>query len=330
LPPLTAAFERFKQAQREGASLDTLEVPEVPFQMLTALNLPVREWAILLWLGSWQVLCQNFKTLAYHRRAFAKPELAGLIAEKLRDPQAIVDARGMPWQLFLMGSGTSVSPVVRNALEDAIELALLANVPDIPGRVVICPDVSGSMSAPVTGFRKGASSTVRCIDVAALIAAAILRKNRQVRVLPFERDVVNVQLNPRDSVMTNAQKLASIGGGGTACSAPLALLNQERAQVEMVILISDYESWVDANDYRATQVMREWETLKQRNPSARLACINITPYRTTQAAERDDILNVGGFSDAVFQLLAQFADGTLGAEHWVGEIDAIALDVEKE
>ena len=35
---------------------------------------------------------------------------------------------------------------VRDALQDAMELAI-ANVPSIEGRVVVCPDVSGSMGA---------------------------------------------------------------------------------------------------------------------------------------------------------------------------------------
>ena len=93
----------------------------------------------------------------------------------------------------------------------------IANVPEIDGQVVVCPDVSGSMSSPVTGYRKGATSAVRCIDVAALVAAAFMRANRNTRVLPFEQGVVNMRLNPRDSVMTNAAKLArSVVVGPTA------------------------------------------------------------------------------------------------------------------
>ena len=84
-------------------------------------------------------------------------------------------------------------------------------------------------------------------------------------MLPFDFDVVDLRMNPRDSVMTNAQKLAGIGGGGTRCSAPLARLNRERAQVDLVILVSDNESWMDARRSGATATMREWETLKQRN-----------------------------------------------------------------
>jgi 60 kDa SS-A/Ro ribonucleoprotein len=135
-------------------------------------------------------------------------------------------------------------------------------------------------------------------------------------------------LNARDSVMTNAQALAAIGGGGTNCSAPLAWLNKERAQVDLVILVSDNESWVDATRRGATQTMREWEVLKRRNPQARLVCIDIQPYGTTQAAQRQDIMNVGGFSDAVFSMIGQFAAGKTGAEHWVSEIEKITLTVQ--
>jgi 60 kDa SS-A/Ro ribonucleoprotein len=153
----------------------------------------------------------------------------------------------------------------------------------------------------------------------------VLRKNPAARVLPFEQEVVKLSLNARDSVMTNAQALAAIGGGGTNCSAPLALLNKERAKVDLVILVSDNESWVDATRRGATQTMREWEVLKQRCPQARLVCIDIQPHGTTQAAERHDIMNVGGFSDAVFAVMATFAEGKMGPEHWVGEIEKVSL-----
>jgi 60 kDa SS-A/Ro ribonucleoprotein len=102
-------------------------------------------------------------------------------------------------------------------------------------------------------------------------------------------------------------------------------LNQQRAKVDLVVLVSDNESWVDARRGGATQTLIEWEKLKQRCPQARLVCIDIQPYATTQAMERADILNVGGFSDAVFTMLAQFAKGNAGADHWVGEIEKVSL-----
>ena len=45
----------------------------------------------------------------------------------------------------------------------------------------------------VAGHRvpQGATSKVRCVDVAALVAAALVRKNPRAEVLPFEQDVVS-------------------------------------------------------------------------------------------------------------------------------------------
>jgi 60 kDa SS-A/Ro ribonucleoprotein len=175
------------------------------------------------------------------------------------------------------------------------------------------------MKSPVTGYRKGATSKVTCNDVAALVAAAVLRANRAARVLPFEVDVVPVKLDPHARLAVNTAKLAAIGGGGTTVSAPLAKLNAEKAGVDLVIIVSDNQSWVDATQGGATATMREWDRIVRRNPAARLVCIDIQPHGTTQASGRPEILNVGGFSDAVFEVVARFAKGE--TRDWVGIIN---------
>jgi 60 kDa SS-A/Ro ribonucleoprotein len=320
LPEVARNFEAYKK----GESRD---VPDVPFQMLTALELGTAEWTAIARRAPWQMTRMNLNTFARHG-VFGQPGMAEVIAERLRDPQAIAKARVFPYQLMvayaMANANADIPKEVCDALQDAMEIAI-ANVPAIEGRVYVCPDVSGSMSSPVTGYRKGATTAVRCIDVAALVAAALLRKNPRAEVLPFEQSVVKVDLNSRDSVMTNAARLASVGGGGTNCSAPLELLNRRKAKGDLVIFISDYESWVDAGGGRGTATMREWNAFKQRNPHARLACIDMQPYRTVQAVEREDILNVGGFSDQVFGVISEFARGELNADHWIGVIESVAL-----
>ena len=249
-----------------------------------------------------------------------------MIAARLADPAAIRKARVFPYQLLTAykAAGAGVPQIVRDALQDAMEIAT-ANVPEIDGQVYVCADVSGSMQSAVTGTRGSATSAVRCIDIAALVAAAIVRKNPSARVLPFEDKVIDLQLNARDSIMTNAEKLASVGGGGTSCSAPLRRLNQQMAHGDLVIFVSDNESWADPQQGRGTETMRQWERFRKRNPNARLVCIDIQPYRTVQAQEREDVLNVGGFSDDVFTLVAGFAAGRMAAGHWVKIIEDIAV-----
>lgn len=318
LPPLTRALLAF----RSGASS---ELPDVPFQLLGNETLSAAQWAELAGRMSWQALRMNLNTLLRHG-AFEVAGCAEQVAQRLADGEAIAKARVYPYQLLAAYrmSGNGVPPVVREALQDALELSL-ANVPALSGNVVVCPDVSGSMASPVTGYRQGATTAVRCIDVAALVAAAILRKQPHAQVLPFETKVVKVALNPRGSVMSNAQKLAAIGGGGTSCSAPLKQLADAKAKVDTLILVSDNESWIDARRHGATETLRQWERIKHINPHARLICIDLQPHGTTQAPNRTDILNVGGFSDAVFDVVAQFASGTFGAGHWVDAIEKMEI-----
>jgi 60 kDa SS-A/Ro ribonucleoprotein len=301
------------------------EVPSVPFQMLTPLALTREEWAEVATKGGWHMVRMNLNTFARHG-VFEMPGMAERIAAKLRDRESIRMARVFPYQLMVAyhAAGANVPAIVTEALQDALEVAL-ENVGPLARRVVVCPDVSGSMASAVTGVRRGATSVVRCIDVAALVTAAIVRTNRGARILPFAEKVRNVDVNPRDSVMTNAAKLAVLGGGGTSCSAPLHLLVKERASADLVILVSDNQSWVDARAAGPTETLALWEAFRVRNPQAKLVCIDLQPNGTTQALERPDVLNVGGFSDEVFEVLARFAEGTLGADHWVGRIEAIEL-----
>ncbi|MFZ6719925.1 vWA domain-containing protein [Undibacterium sp. Ji49W] len=318
LPPVVAAFEAYKKDR-------SLALPDVPFQMLTAMDLTTEDWAQIARQAGWQMLRMNLNTFARHG-VYELPGMVDLIADKLRNAGAIAKAKVFPYQLMAAykAANEGVPLPIKNALQDAMEIAL-SNVPEVFGKVVVCADVSGSMSSPVSGHRGSATTAVRCIDVAALVAAAMLRKNPSTLVLPFENQVVKCDLNPRDSVMTNAQKLAAIGGGGTNCSAPLVQLNKENAKADLVIFVSDNESWMDAGRSRSTATMVEWNAFKKRNPQAKLVCIDIAPYGTSQAAERDDVLNIGGFSDAVFKIIASFAAGQLSAEHWVGEVKAIDI-----
>ncbi len=57
------------------------------------------------------------------------------------------------------------------------------------------------------------------------------------------------------------------------------------------------------------------------NPN--LVCIDLQPYQTVQACERADILNIGGFSDVVFNVISAFlADNN---QRFVADVAAIEL-----
>jgi 60 kDa SS-A/Ro ribonucleoprotein len=325
LPPIVKAFEAFK---KDGGT-----VPDVPFEMLTALELTKDHWTEIAGKMTWTQTRMNLNTLQ-RKGVFEDEATVALVAERLRSPDAIRRARAFPYQLLaaFRAADTEMPGAIREALQDALEIAT-ENVPFVPGKTYVCPDVSGSMQSAVTGQRGSVTSAVRCVDVAGLVSASLLRRNASAEVIPFSDDVVKMPrpINPRDSVMTNAQYLASLPGGGTACGAPLRHLNARGAKGDLVVYVSDNQSWADfarkgaAAHTRGTVMAEEWERFRGRNHEAKLVLIDLQPYGSTQVAERDDVLNIGGFSDAVFEIVSLFAKGDLGSTHFVGAIENVKL-----
>jgi len=331
LPEIVKQFEKWKADPTES------EVPDVPFQMLTGVEIPDKVWYTIAENARWHMTRMNLNTFARHG-VFESKKRTKMIERRLRDPENVRKARAFPYQLLAAYKNVSsdVPHDVREALQDAMEIAI-ENVPAVEGSVVMCPDVSGSMHSSITGDYQAKASSVRCVDVAGLMAASVLRRNPSARAIPFKEDIVDIRINPRDTVLTNAEKFASIPAGATNCSAPLRKLNEEKADVDAVIFVSDNESWVDstsgmswlwnraARQRYGTAMMEEWAVLKKRCPKAKLVCIDLTPTTDSQVKERQDILQVGGFSDAVFGIVDTFLRGEMTSEHWVGEIEKVEI-----
>lgn len=320
LPAVVQALEAFRRGE-------TRELPKVPFEMLTVMDLTASDWKSIARNASWQQTRMNLNTFLRHG-VFDSQDMVELVANRLRDAELVARANVFPYQLLAAyrNADAGVPRKVVNALQDAMELAT-ANVPAFAVDVAVCVDTSGSMKDPVTGTRQGSTSKVSCIDVAALVASSILRKNPDAEIVPFDTRVRDVQLNARDAIVTNAQKLAALRGGGTDCACALAELNRRGSKAPLVVYASDNESWMNTTGpraHKATAMMEQWKHYKRRNPGAKLVCIDVVPNTTSQAHGRD-VLNVGGFSDEVFNTIALFAENKLTAEHWVGEIEKVVV-----
>lgn len=324
LPEIVKQFEAYK-------AKETTEVPNVDFRMLTSLNLGETEWMTIAQNAQWQWTRMNLNTMARHG-VFKNSEMVNMITERLRNRESIMKARQFPYQLLTAylataGNMTDIPRKVLGGLQDAMDISV-DNVPSFncPNGVYVFPDVSGSMGSPITGYDSRKPSVTQCKDVAALVASAVLRRNQDATVIPFAEGVRKISLNERDSVITNARTLMQQPGGSTNCSAPLALLNQKKAKGDLIIYVSDYESWIDAEmNYKSTATMREWKIFKTRNPNAKMVCIDITPYSTVQAPDSGDILNIGGWSDNCWEIIKMFVEGNLSSNYWVGGIERIKI-----
>ena len=74
---------------------------------------------------------------------------------------------------------------------------------------------------------------------------------------------------------------------------------------------------------QATETMKQWQVFRKHSPKAKMVCIDIQPYGNTQAPERADILNIGGFGDAVFNVVASFLSDD--ANRFVSEVEAVEV-----
>ena len=73
-------------------------------------------------------------------------------------------------------------------------------------------------------------------------------------------------------------------------------------------------------------MMKEWLKLKKRCRQAKLVCIDLTPGDVSQVVKhRQSILQVGGFSDKVFNVVADFIANP-SDNAWVDKIEALDLD----
>jgi 60 kDa SS-A/Ro ribonucleoprotein len=124
--------------------------------------------------------------------------------------------------------------------------------------------------------------------------------------------------------MTNTQ-IIGMNGGGTDCSSVLRLLNRGNKKGDVVVIVSDNESWTSPRSYiTGTPLANEWETFKARNPRAKLILIDLAPYSTVQAKNQTDVLNVAGFSDNVFEAMSAFIeDGS--STSWVDKIESLVI-----
>lgn len=336
-PEFVVEFENFKAAYNEAKKANkycALKCPKnIDFRLVDSFMSKddmATIWEEELKSGGWHKLRMNINNLVKYG-VFAKQANINTAAAKLCNAEEIEKSRVFPYQLLTTYNNISeeTPKAIKNALHDALELAT-KNTPRISGNTVVCVDVSGSMSSAVTGHRPGSTSKTRCIDVAALFASCLLKNGENVKILPFDTSVHKSDLDERDTIMTNANKLAKYGGGGTNCAIAMEHIVKSGGKVDNVVYVSDNESWIGLGNNGATGMMSNWKKIVGKNPKAKLVCIDISPGMTSQTHEDKSILKVGGFSDNVFSVVADFLGQTSASnggpkDFWLKEIDKVDI-----
>jgi 60 kDa SS-A/Ro ribonucleoprotein len=342
LPPEVQALTMYRQAESIDDQVQLMpELTSIRWDLLADAATGSQVWKAIARNMGPQALRMNLNTLA-RQGVFGQngkdSDMVKYVAERLADANEVRRSKQFPYQFLAayLNANENVPQAVKTALHKAAEIAC-GNIPELPAPVLVGLDTSGSMTSPITGQRgHGATSNMRCVDVAALFAAAILRRNPESVVVPFDTQAYEAKLDPNDSILSLSERLAKYGGGGTDCSLPLQMANTRyrKRKFAGVVLVSDNQSWVyqhqafAAGTNGATGLLTQWNQFVQNQKrlgviSPKLICIDLQPSGSSQAPEREEILNIGGFSDAVFNVITAFLGND--ANRFVAEIEAIVL-----
>lgn len=307
LPQIVKDFEEFKE---NGKGF-----PNVGLQRLMSFpNLSNENWKQLAKSSTWNQLRLNLNNFERHG-VFDNAELTSMLAEKLASKQEVTRSQVFPYQVFstYMALNSSMPKNLVEALNTAMECSV-DNIPEYKGKMYVLIDVSGSMGSAITGS-SSKTTVVRNIDVAAVIASALQYKNKDTEIYPFDTRVHDASaLKQAATIFSKAKVLSTYGGGGTDCACALRFLNENKKKGDVVVFISDNESNTNVERYYSrTGVMNEWEVFKKHNPNAKLINIDITPNTTSQSQAKQNlsVLNVGGFSDAVFDVMFDFIEDNM-------------------
>lgn len=303
-----AAFEALKRTKDEAEVLRLIREGRLPVEVvIPALKASTTLiWTELMRQMPYLSLVRRLASLEKHG-VFNDPANLDYVVGRLTDPVVIHRSKVLPFQMFQAWKQVVGQKNHRQELAAAMQTALeltFDNMPALPGRIAIAPDVSSSMRHQVG---RGSSMS----EIAGLFAAAFYKKcEGEVMLLPFREHLVDLDVEQSESLVAIAERIARLANGGTALAAPIQKLLDERISVDVFIGITDNEDWASRDRVHPDlwdrlpvrgNFLTLWREYKRTvNPDCVAILLSIAPYRDAVApAGEPDVHFVYGWSDRV-------------------------------
>jgi hypothetical protein len=158
-------------------------------------------------------------------------EVAGRVAERIADPEAIARSRMFPFR-FLAAYNAAPSLRWSWPLERALNHSL-ANVPALAGRTLVLVDRSGSMFGPVSQ-RSGLNRA----DSAAIFGTALALRADDADLVEFGTGHRPVAVARGESLLTVLKRFTAMGGTNTAAAVRAHYRGHDR-----VVIVTDEQAW---------------------------------------------------------------------------------------
>ncbi len=304
LLPQIDALEQLKRSSDPAEQQYLIGKGRLPYEIVTGAIKPDQAlWVQLMQQMPYFALLRHLVTLQ-RAGVLADSEIASYVAERLRNREAMQKAKVLPFRLHaawvMFEPHNAAEQLITAALADALEAAFV-NLPTLPGRVVIAPDVSGSMGGSINY-----PSKVRYIDIAGIFAGALRRSNQQALLLPFDTTVHQLDVAADAGVMAITEQISRFMGGGTAISAPISYLLDQRQPIDVFIGITDNVEWA-RDTWGGVGFLPTWQRYRQEiAPEAQAFLITIAPYQNAVAPDDEPGINyIYGWADHVPAFITQ-------------------------
>ena len=191
---------------------------------------------------------------------------------------------------------------VKKALEDAIELSV-SNVPNL-GNVAILVDYSGSMSHKVSS-----KSDMTCSDAARIFAAAAFKRADNAVIIEYDSYANVVTGIEKDDRLFSIVDNMQTPNGGTNLSAAVQLAGEYIKHIDMVYILTDEQSWQGSSwGHQGDDAMGKLLGMK---PSLKVVNHNLMSYGTSDLPQDSRILDIGGWSDQIFNVVDAWGKGDM-------------------
>ncbi|CAD6196264.1 unnamed protein product [Caenorhabditis auriculariae] len=236
------------------------------------------------------------------------------IVKKLNDQEELRRARIHPLNVLLAkavyesgrGDKGSLSWSPNYDIIDALESAFyksFVNAPKTGLRYCLALDVSGSMSAAISG------TALSCRDAATAMSMIHLKNEDNVECVAFSHKLVELPFDKEMSMSDVNDYIVRLPFGSTDCAQPMLWAAENSKLFDVFIVYTDCETYFgNVHPFKALQQYRESSGILD----AKLVVMGMTATNFTIADPQDaGMLDVVGFDSAVPQILHEFVTGKI-------------------
>lgn len=279
-------------------------------------------WNALLQDMPMMAMVRNLATMTARGLLTQTSAATQLVVSRLMDEERLSKSMIHPisllsaWNTYRSGHGfrgkltwKPADPIVR-ALESAFYTSF-GFIPATGKRLLLALDVSGSMSVSLDQY--GLNMSAR--DATAVMAMVTAKREPMYHSMAFsdgrstawgrrDAQAMHYPLNSHDSLETVVHRMAQMPFGGTDCSLPMIYANNNKLEVDAIVIYTDSETW--AGSIQPVEALRMYR--QKYGIPTKLIVVAMTSTGFTIADPEDPfMLDVVGFDTRVPKLIADFA-----------------------